>query len=73
MKSLLEKTEKIKNEKYCFLVTHCGYVDAPLFELSSFNVCRAFDLKTILSNEFKEWMIKNGIESICHSNYQNDK
>lgn len=49
---------------YGYLVTHCGYVDAELFALSSFSTCRAMDLQAMKSTEIKEWIKRNNIELI---------
>ncbi len=50
--------------KYGHIVTHCGYVDSVLFNLSSFNTCRTKDLEAFTSNEVKKWINDNNIELI---------
>lgn len=47
-----------------YLITHCGYADAPLFALSSFNTCRVKDLEALTSPEVKQWVKENNIELI---------
>jgi predicted glycoside hydrolase/deacetylase ChbG (UPF0249 family) len=50
--------------EYGYIITHCGYVDAELFKLSSFNVCRAKDLEAVTSDAVKQWIKDNKIELI---------
>lgn len=50
--------------EYGYLVCHCGYVDADLFALSSFNVCRVKDLEALCSPRVRQWVDDNGIELI---------
>ncbi len=61
---LLEDKAEFLKQEYGYLVTHCGYADARLFELSSFNLCRVKDLEALTSNEVKEWVKENQIELI---------
>ena len=55
---------EILKQEYGYLVSHCGYVDADLFRLSSFNTCRVKDLEALTSNCVKNWIEENGIELI---------
>lgn len=52
------------NKEYGYVICHTGYVDIPIFEMSSFNICRAKDLEAMTSKEVKEWITNNNIESI---------
>ena len=52
------------NSEYGFFITHCGYADARLFALSSFNLCRVKDLEALCSDEVKNWVKENNIELI---------
>lgn len=65
-KYLIEDRGKLisSNKDYGFVICHTGYVDAELFNLSSFNVCRAKDLEAMTSDKVKEWIQNNSIESI---------
>lgn len=47
-----------------YIITHCGYCDMEIFELSSFNTCRAVDLAAATSEELKAWIRDNNIELI---------
>ncbi len=47
-----------------YLVTHCGYVDQTLMELSSFNLVRMRDLDALTSKEVKNWIRENSIELV---------
>lgn len=49
---------------YGYVICHCGYADADIFKLSSFNTCRAKDLECMCSEELKDWIKKNNIELI---------
>ena len=53
-------------KEYGCFVTHCGYADARLFELSSFNLCRVKDLEAVCSDEVKNWVKENNIELITY-------
>lgn len=51
-------------KEYGYLICHTGYVDKPIFDMSSFNVCRAMDLDAVTSKEVLDWVKANNIESI---------
>ena len=55
---LVNDKEGILNSdcEYAYVVTHCGYVDAQLFALSSFNTCRCMDLEGMCSERLKTWL-----------------
>lgn len=61
---LVEDKGGFLQNEYAYLVCHCGYADARLFELSSFNLCRVKDLEAICSDEVKKWIKENNIELI---------
>lgn len=52
------------NCEYAYVITHCGYVDAELFALSSFNTCRCKDLEGMCSMQLKQWLSDNNIAII---------
>lgn len=52
------------NYEYGFIVTHCGYCDAELFALSSFNTCRVVDLAAATDPRMKKWIEDNQIELV---------
>ena len=54
------------------IISHCGYVDAPLFEVSSFTMIRAKDLEAMVSDEMKAWIKENHIELITYRDLQAD-
>ena len=60
--------------EYGYLITHCGWADSPLFDLSSFNTCRVKDLEALTSNEVKQWIKDNNIELITYKDltYKHD-
>lgn len=51
-------------KEYGYIVMHCGYADAGLFLLSSFNLCRVKDLEAATSPEVKKWISDHDIELI---------
>ena len=52
------------NCDYVYVVTHCGYCDAELFALSSFNTCRVVDLDAATDPRMKQWIEENNIELV---------
>ncbi len=54
------------NKEIGLLVTHCGYVDSDIVNLSSFNTCRFKDLEALTSDEVKNWIKDNNIELITY-------
>lgn len=60
-----DKGGLLGNEYGC-LITHCGYVDAQLMSLSSFNLCRIKDLEACCSAKMRDWISKNNIELITY-------
>jgi len=50
--------------EYGYIITHCGYMDADLINLSSFNACRVKDLEAVTSDVLKQWVKDNHIELI---------
>lgn len=61
---ILSDRGKILNSEYGYIISHCGYVDAELLQLSSFNTCRIKDLECMTSKAIKEWIKENRIELI---------
>lgn len=60
---LIHETDLINTDKtYAYVITHCGYADAELFALSSFNLCRTKDLEGICSPSLKQWVKDNHFE-----------
>lgn len=56
--------KEILEQEIGYIITHCGYCDKELFDLSSFNTCRAVDLAAATSDELKQWIKDNNIELI---------
>lgn len=57
-------TDCLLDSEYGYIVSHCGYVDIRLFELSSFNTCRVNDLAAMIDSKMKQWIKNNHIELI---------
>ena len=52
--------------EYVYLICHCGYVDAEILKLSSFNIFRARDLEGVTSGRVLDWVRKNRVELISY-------
>ncbi len=60
---LVNRSEFLKEEK-AFIVSHCGYVDEALFNLSSYTFYRMKDLAALTDSEVLDWVKSNHIELI---------
>jgi predicted glycoside hydrolase/deacetylase ChbG (UPF0249 family) len=56
--------DHLLDSEYGYIISHCGYADADLFKLSSFNTCRVKDLECMTSDAVKNWIKENHIELI---------
>lgn len=63
---LLADKGEILGSEIAAIISHCGYVDAPLFEVSSFTMIRAKDLEAMVSDEMKAWIQEHHIELITY-------
>lgn len=45
-----------------YVISHCGYADAELFNLTSFSTCRVKDLECMCSPRIAAWVDENSIE-----------
>ena len=61
---IIDHTDEIFEQDPGYIITHCGFVDKELFDLSSFNICRAVDLSAMCDPKLAEWIEKNNIELI---------
>jgi predicted glycoside hydrolase/deacetylase ChbG (UPF0249 family) len=52
---------------YGYLILHCGYCDADLIRLSSFNLNRVRDLEACTSDAVKNWVKENHVELINYN------
>lgn len=68
---LTEDKGGLLKKEISYLITHCGYCDADLFSLSSFNTCRVKDLEALTSDEVKNWVKNNQIELITFNDIRN--
>ena len=59
-------------KEYGYLVCHCGYADARIFALSSFNLCRTKDLEAVTSDAVEQWVKDHGIELITFRDLPRD-
>ena len=69
---IVENKSGFDMDGYGYLITHCGYADAPLFEMSSFNLCRVKDLEALTSDRVKNWIKENNIELITYNDLDQD-
>jgi chitin disaccharide deacetylase len=60
--ALLPVLEEVAEHEVSVLITHPGYVDAELLDISSFNVIRARDLGAVTSPVVKALLDERGIE-----------
>lgn len=63
---LLEDQGHMLGHETAFLITHCGYVDVPLMNLSSFNLYRMKDLEAATDPTVLSWIKENQIELITY-------
>ena len=61
---LVEDKAHMLDSEIGYVISHCGYVDAELFKLTSFTTCRAIDLDCMTSDEIKSWIKENHIEVV---------
>lgn len=61
---IVEDKGNLLSMKYGYIVSHCGYADSDLFELTSFTTCRIKDLQCMTSDAVKKWIADNHIELI---------
>ena len=69
---LVENKAGFDMDGYGYVVSHCGYADARLFDLSSFNLCRVKDLEALTSDKVKNWVKENKIELISFKDLDRD-
>ncbi|MGM9941153.1 MAG: ChbG/HpnK family deacetylase [Bulleidia sp.] len=69
---IVENQSGFDMDGYGYLITHCGYADAVLFELSSFNLCRVKDLQALTGDRVKNWIKDNNIELITYNDLDRD-
>ena len=60
-----DKGELLGNEIGA-IISHCGYIDDPLYDVTSFTVIRTKDLACMISDEMKQWIKDNNIELITY-------
>ena len=63
---IVKDTDGLLQHDYGYLITHCGWADKVLFDLSSFNLCRVKDLEALTSEEVKNWIQENHVELITY-------
>lgn len=61
---LLNDEAGFLKKDFGYLVTHCGYADETIMELSSFNLVRMKDLEALCSDDVKRWINDNDIELV---------
>lgn len=57
---------EILGSEIAYIVSHCGYIDDPLYSLTSFTVIRTKDLACMVSDEMKQWIKDHNIELITY-------
>ena len=61
---LVKDKGNLLHNAYSLFRCHCGYCDAELFEMSTFNLVRVRDLEALCSPKVKQWMQEHGIEVV---------
>lgn len=69
---IMNNADEYLKHDYVYLICHCGYVDAEIFKLSSFNVCRAIDLECMTSDSLKNWVKDNNVELISFNDVKDE-
>lgn len=69
---ILEDKAGFLNSEIGVLITHCGYVDSTLMELSSYNLLRMNDLKALTSNKVKEFITNHNFELITYKDLKGE-
>lgn len=64
IKDYLLKRSGFLNEEKAFIVSHCGYVDEKLFNLSSYTLYRIKDLAALTDKDVIEWIKNNNVELV---------
>jgi len=68
---ITEDKAGLLQHEYGYIITHCGYADAQLFNLSSFNLCRVKDLEACTSHILKQWAEQHNVEFISFRDIDN--
>lgn len=63
---ILEDRGHLLDAEYSWIGSHCGYIDLPLFDLSSYTIYRIKDLEAMTSPEVKDWVERNHVELITY-------
>ncbi len=61
---LVKDKGNLLHNAYSLFRCHCGYCDAELFEMSTFNLVRVRDLEALCSPKVKQWIQEYGIEVV---------
>jgi Uncharacterized protein conserved in bacteria len=64
IKAIIEDKEKLLNYNYVLMLTHCGYCDGELIDMSSYNVIRGKEVQALCSKEVRGWINANNVELI---------
>ena len=64
IKAIVEDREKLLEYEHVLMLTHCGYCDGELIDMSSYNVIRGKEVQALCSPEVHKWIIDNNIELI---------
>lgn len=69
---IVEDRAGFLNSKWGMLITHCGYVDSALMDLSSFNLLRMKDLEALTSTNVLEFIHSHNIELVTYKDLTNE-
>lgn len=65
---IINNSEQLLKQDYCFIIGHMGYVDKELMNLSSYHLYRINDLNAVVSETIKNWIQSNNVELITYKN-----
>lgn len=65
LKTIQADTEFLSHPYGC-IISHCGYVDRELFDLTTYTLIRTIDLKAMTGDAMKKWIQDNKIELISY-------
>lgn len=62
----ITQSKEILQNQITLMVTHCGYVDADLFRLSTYTLIRSRDLDAVTSVAMRTWLDEQNIQLISY-------
>lgn len=70
--NVFDRLEKIEDNQITVLICHCGYIDAPLLEISSYSLIRARDLEMATSKRIIHELEKMNVQLVTYSDLKEE-